>query len=264
MSKWQDARETSGGDGGRSFTLPARVVVSLKAGAVLAIANVACVLIFSGAWMHVRSEAKTITVTGSAKRAIASDLIVWTGRVSALDPDLGKAFDALRAGTDKTLAYLKEQGIAEKDVIVSSIATAKHHARDEKGRETDRVTNYELTQEVQVRSTDVARVAEVARKVTGLIKEGVMLESEAPRYIYTKLADLKIDMLADATKDATTRARQIAGNSGAELGPILDAKMGVMQINPIHGTDVSGTGNNDTTSLEKEITAVVTGRYSLK
>jgi len=40
--------------------------------------------------------------------------------------------------------------------------------------------------------------------------------------------------------------------------------MGVMQINPIHENDVSGSGNSDTTSYEKEITAVVAARFTLQ
>ena len=70
-------------------------------------------------------------------------------------------------------------------------------------------------------------------------------------------------MLADATKDATARAQQIAANSGASLGPIRDARMGVMQINPVHSNAVSDSGNNDTTSYEKEITAIVSARFEL-
>jgi hypothetical protein len=248
----------------RSFSLPAKVVVSLKAGAVLAIANVVCVLIFSWAWMHVKAEPKAISVTGSAKKAIVSDLIIWTARISAVDADMSKAFDSLSAANVKTIAYLKSKGIADKELTVSSITTTRHHAKDEKGHETEKIVSFELSQEVQVRSLDVARIAEVARTITALIKDGVMLESDSPRYIYTKLADLKIDMLAEATKDATARARQIASNSGADLASILDARMGVMQINPIHSSDVSGSGNNDTTSLDKEITAVVSARFSLK
>ncbi len=91
-----------------------------------------------------------------------------------------------------------------------------------------------------------------------------MLQSEPPRYLYTKLGDLKIEMLAEATKDATARARQIADNSGAKLGAVREARMGVMQINPAHSTEVSDSGNNDTTSLEKEITAVVSAKFELR
>jgi hypothetical protein len=71
-------------------------------------------------------------------------------------------------------------------------------------------------------------------------------------------------MLAEATKDATARARQIADNSGAKLGAIREARMGVMQINPAHSNDATGSGNNDTTSLVKEITAVVSAKFELR
>src|SRR5437016_7360263 len=174
-------------DTARPVTLPAKLIVSLKAGFVLALANVACVLIFSWAWMHVKAETKAIAVTGSAKKAIVSDLIVWSARISAVDPDLGKAFDALRAGNEKTLAFLKKEGIADNQIIVSSISTTKRRAKDDKGHELEKIVAYELTQEVQVRSADVNRVSDVARRITGLIKEGVMLESDSPRYLYTKM-----------------------------------------------------------------------------
>src|SRR5947208_3276874 len=93
--------DTSAKDQGRSFSLPARVVVSLRAGAVLAIANVVCVLIFSWAWVHVRADPKAITVTGSAKKALRSDLIVWTAKVAATDEKLEAAYDSLKHSVDK-------------------------------------------------------------------------------------------------------------------------------------------------------------------
>jgi hypothetical protein len=40
--------------------------------------------------------------------------------------------------------------------------------------------------------------------------------------------------------------------------------MGVMQINAKGVSEVSDTGNNDTTSLEKEILAVVMVRFELR
>ena len=256
--------EASRPPGERSLTLPARVIVSLRAGFVLAVANVVCVVILSWAWVNVRTEAKTITVTGSAKKAIQSDLIVWSGRVSAGDADLPKAYDALKAAVDKTLAYLKKQNVAEKDITVSSITTAKHYVKDKEGRDTDKISSFELAQTIEVTSIDVTHVADVARRITELIKEGVLLESAPPSYVYTKLADLKITMLAEATKDATTRADQIARHSGAKLAQIREARMGVMQINPIHSQDVSDAGNSDISSFEKEITAVVHARFALE
>lgn len=76
-------------------------------------------------------------------------------------------------------------------------------------------------------------------------------------YFYTKIADLKVEMLALATKDARERAQKIAENGGAKLVSLKTAKMGVFQITPINSNDVADYGINDTTSIEKEIMSVV-------
>lgn len=243
--------------------LPAKVVVSLRAGFVLAIANVLCVAILAWAFLRVKGEAKVINVTGSARKQIESDLVVWRGTVLVNDKDLVRGYTSLQAATDRTAAYLREHGIPDGQVTLSAVATKRNMVRDPKGNATDETSSYDLSRTVTITSPDVRGVARVGAQATELIKEGVMLESDPPQYHYTKLADLKIEMLAEATKDATARARQIADNSGARLGAIRDARMGVMQINPVHSTAVSDSGNNDTTSLEKEISAVVSARFEL-
>src|SRR5581483_3491481 len=186
----------------------------------LAIANIVCVLIFSWAWVHVRAEPKTIVVTGSAKKALRSDLIVWTAKVSATDEKLEGAYETLKQSMDKTVAYLGSRQIAADQITVGSIETHKHHQKDARGNDLDKITGFELVQSVEVSSGNVERVSDAARSVTELIKDGVLLESDSPKYLYTKLADLKVTMLAEATRDATTRAQQIASNSGAALGPV--------------------------------------------
>lgn len=248
----------------RSLPLPAKVIVSLRAGVVLAIANIICVTIFAIAWAKVRADPKTIQVTGSARKAIQSDLIVWSCKVSVIDADLAHGYDTLSASSSRTLAFIKSRGIDASQISTSAIGTWKRRARDEKGNDTEKIVAYELWQNVEITSRDVLKVADVARQITELIKEGIAIDSGAPTYIYTRLADLKVAMLAEATKDATTRAQQIAGNSGANLGAIVDARMGVMQINPIHTYEASSYGQNDTSSYEKEITAVVSARFELE
>lgn len=247
-----------------TIRFPAKVIVSLRAGVVLALANIVCVMIFAAAWTRVKAEPKTIQVTGSARKSIQSDLIIWSAKVSAIDPDLTHAYEGLKTSTDKTLAFLKSQGIRDEQIKTSAVGTWKRREHDAKGNETEKVVAYELWQNIEITSSDVQHVAEVARQVTELIKDGVVIESNAPTYIYTKLADLKVTMLAEATKDATARAQQIAGNSGANLGAIVDARMGVMQINPVHTYDATGSGQNDTSSFEKEITAVVSAKFGLQ
>ncbi|MGB7158210.1 MAG: SIMPL domain-containing protein [Tepidisphaeraceae bacterium] len=250
--------------GQSGLNLPAKVIVSLRAGAVLAVANILCVAILAWAYTSAKSDPKVISVTGSAKRTIQSDLIVWEAKISINDPDLKHGYDELKAATDKAVVFVKARKVTDAELNLSSIWTKKNYARDEKGNNTDKVTSYDLIQTVEITSTDVTKVSEIARRATELIKEGVMLESAPAKYLYTKLADLKVSILAEATKDATTRAQQIAGNSGAKLGTIREARMGVMQINPLHSNAVSDSGNNDTSSYEKEITAIVSARFGLE
>jgi hypothetical protein len=123
---------------------------------------------------------------------------------------------------------------------------------------------YRLLQDVEVTSTKVSLVANLSRRVTDLMEQGVLFESKPPEYIYTKLGDLKITLLAAATQDARNRARQICDNSGSGLGPVRNAHMGVMQVVPANSTDVSDSGLNDITSLEKDAMAVVSVSFAVR
>jgi hypothetical protein len=78
------------------------------------------------------------------------------------------------------------------------------------------------------------------------------------------LSELKINMLAEATKDATTRAEQIVNNANGQLGKLVEARMGVMQITPKGVSATSAEGINDTTSYEKEIAAVVSVKFEVR
>jgi len=265
----------------QSQSLPRRIFVSLQVGGFFfALANVICVAILGYVYLGVKHEPKTLEVKGSAKRAIISDTIAWEGTITARDPNLIKAYAKLKDDADRVASFLRNAGIPDKQVTFSAIATEKVFQREviptppQPGAtgspppptivQTPKVEMYVLTQYVHIESGDMDKLPVVSRSVTSLIKDGVEIESSSPRYLYSKLSELKIDMLGEATKDATLRATQIVTNANGTLGRLVEAKMGVMQINPKGVTDVSDTGNNDTTSLEKEILAVVTVKFELR
>ena len=121
-----------------------------------------------------------------------------------------------------------------------------------------------LTQLVEVRSEDVSRITQVSREVTELIDQGVQLNSGTPEYLYRKLDELKLEMLAKATENAKQRAENMAKATGNKIGAIRAARMGVFQITPSTSTDVSDMGINDTSSLDKKVTAVVTASFAIQ
>jgi hypothetical protein len=71
-------------------------------------------------------------------------------------------------------------------------------------------------------------------------------------------------MMAEATRDARLRADQIATNGGGAVRELRSAKMGVVQINPLYSTATSWEGNNDTSSVDKTITATVAATFALR
>jgi hypothetical protein len=233
-------------------------------GVALAAGLVTSTALAARALVRIKSE-NTIQVTGSAKRRIKSDLVIWSAKVSARASDMRSAYKKLSSDVPKLTAWLEKKGVPKDRIKVFSVATKAIHPHDKEGRELeDTITAYDLSQSVEVRSSEVDKIGAVANEATQLIDEGLELESEAPEYVYTKLGDLKIQMLAEAAKDSRVRADQIATSTGSHIGPLRQARMGVIQINPPDSTETSNEGNNDTSSIEKDIITVVGATFALE
>ena len=107
------------------------------------------------------------------------------------------------------------------------------------------------------------KISQIAREATELINQGILIESNAPRFYYTAIGDLKIEMLGEAAKDAKERALRIAESTGDSIGSVRSAKMGVMQITAADSTDVSDYVVYDTSTIEKDMTAVVNVSFAI-
>jgi uncharacterized protein len=232
-------------------------------GVALAVGIVLASLIFGWFFASSRKGDDAITVTGSAKRRISSDLVVWSAGVSYQAPQLADAYRQLAESVPRIKEYLISKGIPESQMTVSSIASTAQKRRDSDGNETSEIIGYSLSQQIEVRSPDVQKISLVAREATELINQGILIESKAPQYYYTQIGDLKIEMLGEAAKDAKERAARIASSTGNSIGSVRSAKMGVLQITAADSTDVSDYGVYDTSTIEKDMTAVVNVSFAV-
>jgi len=230
---------------------------------ILSAGLIASTLIATNGLVEIKGT-RSITVTGSAKQQMKSDLIVWKGSFSSQSQMMSEAYAKLKADSDKVKNYLKGKGIDENDMVFSSIDTNPIYEVNYNGQYTNNIIAYRLYQRVEIESADVDKLTQISREATELMNEGVEFQSFPPEYFYTKIADLKVSMLAEATKDAKNRAEQISQNTGSRIGALKSAKMGVFQITPLYSTEVADYGINDTSSIDKEITAVVTCTFELK
>jgi hypothetical protein len=234
-------------------------------GVCIAAATIASSMILSQGFLRVmKFTREQITVTGSAQRDIKSDLIIWRGTFTRRDADLKTAHQRIKDDLVKVKEYLAGQGIDDSELTIYQVDTSVIYKKNEKGNDTNDIQGYCVVQSFAVKSQNVDKVTGVSREATALIDQGVEFESGSPEYYYTKLDELKIEMLAKATENAKERAVNMAKATGNRIGFMRSAKMGVFQITPVNSTDVSDWGVNDTTSLEKKVTAVVNVAFAIE
>lgn len=226
-------------------------MIALAAGLVTAS------VLTAGAVKGIRRADDVIEVTGSARRPIRSDIAVWRVSVSAQGATQQEASAAVADPAQRVLTFLRQNSIPDSVVTMGALQPGPLYRMLENGTTTGEILGWSVSQSFEVRSTDVNGIRALAQRADVLIREGVPLSAAAPEYLYTRLAEVRTQMLADATKDAHSRAEAIARSVGSEIGGVRSARMGVFQITPRNSTEVSDYGINDTSSLEKDITAVV-------
>lgn len=207
-----------------------------------------------------RGRSDTITVTGSAKARISSDYVIWDPSVTSSEPTAEVASNELARWTKQVRAFLADEGVAGDELSVQPIATQIPGGTDANG---DPITNYQLTRTFEIRSSRVAAVSAVAEASSRLLAKGVPLAGDPPQYVYTQLKSLRPRLLAKAIADAQERARVIVRASHAKLGDVRGVDVGVFQVTAPNSTDVSDYGVYDTSTVPKDVTAVVNVTFTL-
>jgi hypothetical protein len=222
--------------------------------------------IAGSAFKYKSKSTETIVVTGLAEKDFASDLIVWNGSYSRKEMDLRTAYTAVKQDENTIRQYLKGKGIADNEMVFSSVVINKEfsYKNDENGRQlSQEFSGYNLTQTVKVESKNVDRIDKISREVTELIESGIEFNSQPPLFYNTKLADVKMDLLARASADAKARAEAIAKNSGSSLGKLRKASMGVFQITGKNSNeDYSYGGAFNTSSRNKTGSITIKMEYA--
>ncbi len=228
---------------------------------VAAAVIIGCVVL-AAAYKYKFRSAETIVVTGLAEKNFVSDEIVWKGVFHRGGVDLKTAYSELKADEIEIRNYLKAKGIPDTSIVFSSVDVQRNFRQqfDEQGRDRGSVfSGYTLNGGVTVNSRNILLVESISRQVTELLQKGIEFNSGKPSYYYSKLNELKIDLLAKAAEDAKLRSETIAGSSGIHLGKLKKATMGVFQITGRNNNeDYSFGGSFNTSSKQK--TASITLR----
>ena len=208
----------------------------------------------------------TIMVTGASTERIESDMAKWDINVQTKGSSQIDSYQAHTKSMKKTIDFLNSYGIKSNRYQTRELGPATTSKKITKNTKTGKIisTEWLTSQWIEIESTDVANINKAHRKISLLLGQGVMVKPSSPKFTYTKLAGKRIDMLAKATKDARIRAEAIVSETGAELGKVKKVNTGVFQITVPNSTRVSSWGSYDTSTIKKDITAVMGVTFSIQ
>ena len=247
-------------------------LLACNTAAVIAIGIVASVvtstIVASNAYRAKFAEAQkaqqSIVVKGKATKRVRSDRGQWWITVNGTGESIQQAHAVLADGISKVNGYLDGRQFSEEEISRGSISTKVHYDRDSKGKSTRKIVEYELSQHIRVSTVDVDKISSAAGEVTDLLKEGIFVIGGIPQYTFSGVSDVKIQILADAASNARERADELSVKAGGSVKDIRAIKQGVIQITTPDSTRVSSYGVNDTSTIMKDVSVVVTVEFGIE
>jgi hypothetical protein len=229
---------------------------------VLAIGVAAAGWLAGEALIKSRLGFRVVTVKGLSEREVKADLGFWPIRFVATGASLEQARQSLETSEAAVKSYLDGKGFTHQDYQIQNIQVEDRFA-GYNAQQTLQEIRFVLTEDMLVRSAEVQKLADASRSVGDLLKSGVVFSSDAynagPSFVFTKIADLKGEMLTEATKRAREAAEKFAAESGAKVGDIQSANQGIVEVNPA----VEIPNDRPEKQIDKKVRVVTTINYFL-
>jgi hypothetical protein len=238
---------------------------NLFAAVVLALGLTAAGWFVGNGFVRGRAADRFVTVKGVAERDVKADIALWPLRFTVTDDDLARAQQRITANAGAVYEFLTRQVIAKEQAELRELEVTDLLANQYGDR--DSTSRYIITQTIMVRSDKPEVVFGATQKVGELVNAGVVLSSRGgeygstgPTFLFTRLNDLKPQMIAEATANARVAAAQFAKDSSSTLGAIRNANQGVFVVLPRD----EAPGIQEQQQLEKKLRVVTTVEYFLE
>ena len=204
--------------------------------------------------VRMKQANRAVTVRGLAERNVTADLATWTIAYSAAAGDLQSAQAKADADTKSIRQFFTSLGF-DADAIQPTGANVTQYTNDG-------ITTFTVKQRMSLRTTDIKKAEAAVKRQFDIVKSGVQIEEgSGMSYTFTKLNDIKPEMIAQATKDARKSAEQFAKDSGTGVGSIKSATQGYFEVTARDGDGEGGWGQSDTPY--KKVRVVTTVEYYL-
>lgn len=199
---------------------------------LMAIAIVLSALIIYKAAGKFSDQNRYVSVKGLSEREFPADRVVWPILYKEVGNDLSFLSYSIENKTKIIKQFLLDNGIKESEITASApeildLKADRYASRDVSFR-------YNITNVLTVTSSNVEKVRDLLNRQGDLLKQGVVLSAGDYRYQvmyqYTKLNDIKVEMIKEASSNARASAQQFADDSQSVLGKIKSATQGQISI----------------------------------
>jgi len=225
-----------------------------------AMAVIIAATIFGIFLLQSRQPQTSLRVVGYASKLFDSDLVKWNLTIQNNSQLEQLHTTTLRLNRDvmEFKKFLIQEGIPDSAITILPATSAPVY---EYG---GRITGYTISQNLMIISSDLDKIEKVALEQDFLAQRGLILASSNLSYLFTKLPELKQELLAEATRDAVSRAYEITGAAGTKPGKLMEARAGVFQITEPYSTEVSDYGIHNTGTRQKSISVTLNALFALK
>jgi len=176
---------------------------------------------------------RSVTVKGLSEREYPTDIVIWPIQFTAAGNDLESLYNAIELNTKKIVSFLGNNGINTDEITLSSPAITDKSAQ-QYGNNARAEFRYTAFQTVTVYSKNIDTVRSVMGSLSQLGKQGIVITggnyNAQTDYIFTRLNDVKPEMIEEATKKAREVAEKFASDSQSSLGKIKRASQGQFSI----------------------------------
>ena len=228
--------------------------------AMLVAAGLAIGGFFPGYYYYkTHADFRSVTVKGLAEKDVVADMGIWNIQFTVSGNDLNQTQKQINNQAKEIVKFLQAQNFADDEIHVGRIETNDLMAnpyRDNNAAETSR---FILTQTIAVRSQKVYQIAQAMSLSNELISKGIIFSSQSASYFFTKLNDIKPEMLKSATENAKEAALEFARNSGSKVGKINKANQGVFSVQARDDANAY-----EAAQIEKRVRVVSTVEYLLE
>ncbi len=176
---------------------------------------------------------RSVKVKGLSEREYNADIVIWPIQFTLADNNMEMMYLNIETNAKKIKSFLLTGGLSEDEISVSAPQITDKLAREYSNNNYGKF-RYSAIQSITVYSNKIETVRTLMKKISTLGKKGILFKTEEyntqTEYIFTRLNEVKPDMIAEATRNARDVAEKFAADSKSTLGKIKKASQGQFSI----------------------------------